>query len=244
MKISVITPSYNSAASIERAIRSVLEQDYANYEHIIVDGGSTDGTVEILKKYGHLKWVSEKDRGQVHALNKGFAMSTGEVIVYLNADDHFCEGAFSAVIPHFDKGAKMVVGKVLVRSEKPDGIKEWVNDARVDFVSMLRHWEPEAFCVNPIGYFYRRELQEAIGGFNEENDARHDLEFLLELALRCEATKIDKILGVFNHSLETKTGLSQLKPGSWSIDSKVFSLQKARRWSGDFWKVRCGWCRF
>jgi glycosyltransferase involved in cell wall biosynthesis len=222
LKISVITPSYNSGSFIERAIQSVLAQDYGNYEHIVVDGASTDGTVDILKKYAHLKWVSEPDRGQVDALNKGFSMSTGEIIVYLNADDFFCEGAFSAVIPHFNTGAKMVVGKVLVRSERPEGIREWINDPKTDFSSMIRHWEPEAFCVNPVGYFYRRELQEEIGGFNEENDARHDLEFLLELSLRCNAKKIDKVLGVFNHSFDTKTGLSQLRPSSWSIDSRPF----------------------
>ncbi len=105
MKISVITPSYNSANTIETAIKSVLAQDYKNYEHIVVDGASTDGTLDILKRHPHLTWISEPDRGQVHAMNKGFAMATGDIIVNLNADDQFLQGAFSAVL-HISKGRK------------------------------------------------------------------------------------------------------------------------------------------
>lgn len=222
MKISVITPSYNSGDTIEKAIKSVLAQDYTNYEHIIVDGGSSDNTLDILKEYDHLKWVSEPDNGQVDALNKGFSMSTGDVIVYLNADDFFLEKAFSKVIPYLQSGEKLVVGKVLVRTERADGIHEWTNDPQTDFASMLRHWVPNSFCVNPLGYFYLRELQEKIGGFNEDNDARHDLEFLLELSLLCSAKKINEVLGVFNHAFDTKTGRTQLKPSSWSLDSRPF----------------------
>jgi len=70
-KISVITQSFNSGKHIERAIQSVLAKNYLNFEHIIMDGGSTDGTIEILKKYPHLKWVSEPDREQLHAMNNG-----------------------------------------------------------------------------------------------------------------------------------------------------------------------------
>lgn len=83
--ISIITPSLNQARYIERTICSVLEQDYPNLEYIVVDGGSTDGTVEILKKYGsRLTWISEKDAGQSDAINKGMRMATGDVIAYLN----------------------------------------------------------------------------------------------------------------------------------------------------------------
>jgi glycosyltransferase involved in cell wall biosynthesis len=101
LKISIITPSFNSVNYIERAIKSVLSQDYDNWEHIIVDGGSMDGTLEILKKYPHLVWVSEPDRGQSDAMNKGFQMSTGEIIGYLNADDWYKEDALQYVNDFF-----------------------------------------------------------------------------------------------------------------------------------------------
>jgi glycosyltransferase involved in cell wall biosynthesis len=87
--ISVITPVLDGERFIEDAIRSVLRQEYKRFEHVVVDGGSTDGTVEILKRYPHLRWVSEPDRGQSDAMNKGFDLSSGEVVVYLNADDYF-----------------------------------------------------------------------------------------------------------------------------------------------------------
>lgn len=79
-KISLVTPSYNSGKYIRETISSVLSQDYDNFEYFVIDGGSTDNTVKILKKYPHLKWVSEPDEGQSDALNKGLKMATGEII--------------------------------------------------------------------------------------------------------------------------------------------------------------------
>ncbi|NJL77185.1 MAG: glycosyltransferase, partial [Saprospiraceae bacterium] len=95
-KISIVTPSYNQAQFIEETIRSVLLQNYPNLEYIIIDGGSTDGTIEILKKYEPwlTYWVSEPDRGQSHALNKGIARATGEWIGWQNSDDIYLEKAF------------------------------------------------------------------------------------------------------------------------------------------------------
>jgi glycosyltransferase involved in cell wall biosynthesis len=113
-KISIITPSYNSGQHIEDAINSVLGQEYERFEHIVVDGGSEDNTVEILGKYPHVKWVSEPDNGQSHAMNKGFAMSSGDIIGYLNADDYYLPGAFKSVLHYFEEDADCVVGKVKV----------------------------------------------------------------------------------------------------------------------------------
>ena len=96
-RISIVTPSFNSGKYIEDAILSVLGQKYENFEHIIVDGGSKDGTVEILKKYPHLRWVSEPDKGQSDALNKGFRMATGEIVGWLNADEFYLPKAFETI---------------------------------------------------------------------------------------------------------------------------------------------------
>lgn len=86
--ISIVTPSFNSAKFIEDCIKSVLNQNYPNFEHIIIDGGSTDGTIEILKKYTHLKWISEPDEGQSDALNKGIRMASADWVLWLNSDDY------------------------------------------------------------------------------------------------------------------------------------------------------------
>src|ERR1043166_7972368 len=92
-KISVITPSFNSIHTIRDTIESVRAQNYPDVEHIVVDGGSKDGTVELLKEYPHLRWVSEKDEGHYHAMNKGIQMATAEIVNILNADDCFRPGA-------------------------------------------------------------------------------------------------------------------------------------------------------
>lgn len=204
--ISIITPVYNGAQYIEACIKTVIDQHHSDIEHIIVDGGSTDGTVEIISrsaaKYGHLRWVSEKDMGQSDAMNKGFEMSSGDIIVYLNVDDYFNQGAFDAVLPYFDRGAQFVVGKVKII--KVDGSFD-INDPKTEFKEMLRWWEENSYCHNPVGYFYRREVQEAIGGFNSQNHYNMDLEFLLEVSRRFTLTKIDFCLGVFRLIEGTKT---------------------------------------
>jgi len=97
-KISIVTPSYNQGQFIEETIRSVLLQGYPNLEYIIIDGGSTDSSVDIIKKYSPwlTYWVSEPDRGQSHAINKGWKMATGEIFAYLNSDDTYLPGAIIA----------------------------------------------------------------------------------------------------------------------------------------------------
>jgi glycosyltransferase involved in cell wall biosynthesis len=103
VKISIVTPSYNQAEFLETTISSVLSQGYPNLEYIIIDGGSTDGSVEIIKKYEKYVtyWISEKDQGQSDALNKGFRAATGEIVGWLNADDLYLSGCFNAIAEFF-----------------------------------------------------------------------------------------------------------------------------------------------
>src|SRR5215213_8585775 len=96
-KISVITACYNSAHTIRETIESVLKQNYSHLEHIVIDGGSTDATLGIIKEHPHVILASEKDEGVYDAMNKGIRRATGEIVVMLNSDDCFCEGVLAKV---------------------------------------------------------------------------------------------------------------------------------------------------
>jgi glycosyltransferase involved in cell wall biosynthesis len=112
--VSIVTPSFNQARYIEATMQSVLKQDYPRIEYIVADGGSTDGTVDILKKYEHRLawWVSEKDKGQTDAINKGFSHATGDILAWINSDDTYESGAVSAAVRYLQvhPGVGMVYG--------------------------------------------------------------------------------------------------------------------------------------
>jgi glycosyltransferase involved in cell wall biosynthesis len=112
--VSIVTPSFNQASFLEETMRSVLEQDYPNIEYIVVDGGSTDGSVEIIRRYADRLawWISEADRGQTDAINKGFTQANGEIFAWLNSDDIYLPGAIRQAVSYLENHpeAGMVYG--------------------------------------------------------------------------------------------------------------------------------------
>lgn len=117
MKVSIVTVCYNSAKTIERTIKSVAGQDYTNIEYIIIDGGSTDGTLDIIDRYKDKisVLVSEPDKGIYDAMNKGIARATGDIIGFMNSDDWYADGAIAAIVDSFSKtDADIVYGKTIV----------------------------------------------------------------------------------------------------------------------------------
>jgi glycosyltransferase involved in cell wall biosynthesis len=178
-KLTVITPSYNQAAFIERTLGSVLDQGYENLEYIVVDGGSTDGSVEVLRRYEDRLawWISEPDEGQTDALNKGLRRATGDVVAYINSDDYYLPGAFEAAVGALERtGARWVVGACrYVNGED----RVW----RPRLPSSRRHW----WMLDPWGVpqastFWRRNVFEEFGLFRQDMHYVFDTEFGLRLA--------------------------------------------------------------
>lgn len=182
-KLSIITPSLNQAAFIERTLRSVLDQGYENLEYIVVDGGSTDGTQEIVERYADrlAYWVSEPDRGQTDALNKGLARATGDIVAYINSDDYYLPGAFDAAVSVLGQSdALWAAGSA--RFVDPDD-----NETEVwspELPPKRRYW----WVIGPWGVpqaatFWRREVFERFGRFREDMHYVFDTEYGIRLAL-------------------------------------------------------------
>lgn len=205
MKVSILTISYNAEAYIERAINSVLQQRYSDWEHIVVDGGSTDGTVDVLKKFNHLKWISEPDKGQSDAMNKAFAMSSGDIIGYLNADDYYREDVFSEVLQLFTSPASpdVVTGRLSILFNN-----EVVFRDAVDEYKFISHFWLHKFPANPVSYFYKKEVQLKTGSFPVDNHQTMDYWFLLRGFNHRKICKTDTEFGVFDLHADTKTFVS------------------------------------
>ncbi len=179
--VSIVTPSYNHAAYIEQTIKSIREQDYPNIEHIVIDGGSTDNTVDILKRYeDRLTWVSEKDNGQTNAINKGFRKATGDIMAWLNSDDVYMPGAVRAVVEHFQKHPedKFVYGNVLAvdKHEQSYGVRSHIHQGdQSELVNSVN------FIVQPAT-FWRREVWDTMGELDESLHYMMDYEYWMRVA--------------------------------------------------------------
>lgn len=164
-KISIITPSYNQAEYLETTIQSVLSQNYPNLEYIIIDGGSTDGSAEIIKKYaGKLKyWVSEKDGGIYYALQKGFEMTTGEIMGWINSDDILYKGTLFTIAEVFniDKNIEWITG-VPTSIDETNRIVELMNLRKW---SRFNFFQKDCDTIQQESTYWRRSLWEKAGSY-------------------------------------------------------------------------------
>jgi FkbM family methyltransferase len=210
MKISIITPSYNQAPFIERTILSVLNQNYPDLEYIVMDGGSTDGTVEILKKYSdRILWKSEKDNGQSDAINKGIKIATGDIIAYLNSDDTYGPDALAAIAQFFKKNPtqKWAYGKCRIIDAKDREIRKPITFYKNFLLKKYSYAKllSENFISQPAT-FWKREIHEEIGYFNESEHYCMDYEFWLRIGQKYPAGIIDAYLANFRYYPNSKSG--------------------------------------
>lgn len=212
MKISVLTPSFNSGKYIERAIKSVLNQGYGNIEHIIVDNLSTDDTREIVAKYSHIKFISESDFGQSDAMNKAFKASSGDLISYLNADDYFEPGVFEFVNDYFKKNETVdfLVGN-LYNKYWNDPLLVHLSIPESEFNKIIFPFKYE-FPLNPVSYFYKRKVQENIGEFPINEHYAMDYWFLIRAFKNFKINKSELVFGTFYRTGINKTSLNKSNP--------------------------------
>lgn len=206
-KISIVTPSYNQGDFIEETIRSVLLQGYPNIEYIIIDGGSTDRSAEIIKKYARwlTYWVSEKDRGQAHAINKGFEKATGEIIAWLNSDDIYFENLFEQVATRYAQSTKnrfwLVAGVEYLDQESGSAVV----DFQTPWYSIM-DWVNGGAQIHQQGAFWSGQIQPQAGPLIENLHYGFDKEFfarLVSLGYQYECPK-DLVAGRYRQHDECK----------------------------------------
>lgn len=231
LKFSVITVSFNQGQFIKDNIESVLNQNYPNFEHIIIDGGSTDDTIDILKEYSHLDWVSEKDKGQSDGLNKGFRRATGDIIAWINSDDMLAPNSMHAINDFFTKhkdkhvvtGNQVfidAVGKVIMKINAQSFTEDYLLNS------------PKA-SVMQNSTFFRKCVLDKVGLLDESFHYTMDHEFFVRIAKSFRSYTIPVDLAYFRLWEDSKTNTSQIKffkelwRVKWLHGAKVFSTGNA-----------------
>lgn len=185
-RITVVTPSFNQAQYLEQTIRSVLDQGYPDLEYIVIDGGSTDGSVDILRRYSDrlAYWVSEKDQGQTHAINKGFARATGDVRAYLNSDDIYLPGSLHFVGKFFDDHPDVDLLNGICQWMDESGRSLYPHQGRIgnlaEALDPWRVWWAGRQFIQPE-VFWRRGVAEKAGPFDERLNLVMDFDYWIRL---------------------------------------------------------------
>lgn len=210
VKISIITPVYNGEKFIENSIKKLQNQSFQNFEHIIIDGASTDKTVEILEKYkSTIRYVSEKDNGQSSAINKGFRMSTGNIITWLGVDDYFADNdVLNRIIEYFkDQTVSILEGRCKVVYLET-GREQLVPQPEVTKDSLIRWWNQNSIPPQP-SIFFKRELLNKYGLLDETLHYCMDHELWLRFLSKGEKFRlVDDLFSIYQIHPESKTGSS------------------------------------
>ncbi|MDQ5820505.1 MAG: glycosyltransferase, partial [Actinomycetota bacterium] len=204
--VSVVVPSYDQGRFLEEALRSVLDQDYEPLEVLVVDGGSSDASVDVIRRHADRLawWTSEPDRGQAHALNKGFSRAQGEILGWLSSDDVLLPGAIARVVEELERDPEtlLVYGEALFVDE--DGAEIFPLEPRpFDLETMVRA------CANHVvqpGSLFRRRAWELAGPLNENGHYLFDFEFALGVGRAGKVATVADRLALYRVHPESKSG--------------------------------------
>ena len=205
VRVTVVTPTLNQGRYIRETIDSVLSQDHPDLEYIVMDGGSTDNTIDILKSYGsRLTWESGKDSGQAEAINRGFARSTGAILTWLNSDDTLLPGAISSAVSYFERNGDLglLYGNAIFTG--PDGGYLYTTSVpRFSVVTMIEE------CRNPIcqpASFFSRGAWLDCGLLNTGFHYFFDWDLWIRMGLSVSVLAIRDILATYRLHPQSKTG--------------------------------------
>ena len=242
-KLTIITPSYNQAKFLERTIKSVINQGYPNLEYIIIDGGSTDESVEVIKKYEKYLtyWVSEKDRGQVHAINKALSMATGDYIAFQNSDDVY----FAGTLQKFGEAAAKYHDDILFGDlymiDMDDNVTELLKTTSYSLESQVL----EGMQIHNQSLFFRRSLVEKYGLFDESYRFAFDYEFITRYTADKTASvrKVEGLGGALRVHPDAKSSTIATTIGR-EEHAKIKTYYLTRLNLNAVGKFRYLWCKF
>jgi glycosyltransferase involved in cell wall biosynthesis len=228
LAISVITPVFNGEKYIQRCLQNVVDQQCPSLEHIIVDGGSTDSTIKIVAEFAqqhpYVRWISEPDRGQSDAMNKGRDLARGRILATLNVDDYYETGSLARAVALFSRlpDESLLVGNCNVRDS--NGKLLYVNrPSKLSLMAFLMGFDHP---VNPIAYFYDKAVHDRIGGYDLKEHFAMDVHFLYKAVQTSNIVYTDEIFGNFIELPDAKTSIDK---SSNSAAERMTSLKSHYR---------------
>ncbi len=233
-RISIVTPVFNRAGMIDQTIQSVLGQHYPNLEYIIIDGGSTDGTVDIIRRYENqlAYWVSEPDKGMYDAIMKGFSRSTGDILAWINSDDMYHPDALNIVGQIFSQlhNVEWITGIPTLYNAEGNCVK----------VFPTPHWSWQRFKSGDFRWlqqestFWRRSLWDKVGGLNLQYKLAADFDLWCKMFQYAKLYSVNTILGGFR---EHGNQLSLTQAEKYSAEVKTITAQYGMRYSINRWRL-------
>lgn len=225
IRISIVTPSYQQGRFLAETIESVTGQDYPNLEYFVFDGGSSDNTVEILRRYDKYLtyWESVPDRGQAHAINKGFRRATGEVIAYLNSDDRYCKDVFAKIAAYFmaNPECMWLVGNVLFTDEAG---KIYARKKPVYSPFVLRYGTSSVY---QPAVFVRRRVLDEVGYLNESFTAIMDQEWFCRIGEKYSPDTVHLDIAMFRwHAASKSSSGRNSKHFQHYLDERIIILNR------------------